>query len=387
MAKKPLPKKQKCRLCPTVVKDSTDLAKHCLETGHQADQCCRECIRWFGSNESLAQHRADKQHPSQSLQPVSVYASHFPDLGTYTFKDRGYKGLQPPDMNAIYESLLQASHSQERLRREGYILPDSLNKGGRGQDIQVSVLDQCLPTPPHQPFVPGRKAVVLDCGMAGVEGGRSEIVTICAVDLFTGQVLVNSTVKPREPIRDWRSQFHGVTPPVMAIAVVSRLALDGWQAARAELWKHINADTVLVGHCLQNDLKALRIMHDRIFDTSIASAEAAMVGKRARRRWGLRLLCKELLQLQIRQGHGTYRSMEDAMATRELALWCLCHPDELVQWGKGAQKKLSSESGRNRKKRKSRPPRRAESHDGEEFLRWEDVVDWETWPKSPPDSD
>lgn len=385
MAKKPLPKKQKCQLCPTVVKDATDFAKHCLETGHQADQCCRECVRWFGSKESLAQHRSDKQHPSPSLQPVPAFASPFPDLGTYNFKDNGYKRLQPPDMNAIYESLLQASHSQERLAREEYILPDRLSNGGRGQDIQVGILDQCLPTPAHQPFVPGRKAVVLDCGMAGVEDGRSEIVTICAVDLFTGQVLMNSTVKPREPIRDWRSQFHGVTPPVMAIAVAKKLALDGWQAARAELWKHVNADTVLVGHCLQHDLKALRIMHGRVFDTSIVSADAALAGKHARRRWGLKVLCKDLLQLQIRRG--TCSAIEDAMATRELALWCLCHPDELAQWGKGAQKKVSSERERSRRKRKSRPPRREESHDDDEVLRWEDVVDWETWPKSPPDSD
>ena len=36
-----------------------------------------------------------------------------------------------------------------------------------------------------------------------------------------------------------------------------------------ELLRHIHADTIIVGHSLENDLKALRIIHSNVVDTSV----------------------------------------------------------------------------------------------------------------------
>ncbi|RTE73091.1 hypothetical protein BHE90_012490 [Fusarium euwallaceae] len=287
---------------------------------------------------------------------------------------------------------------------EGYVLPDDLNKASRSGQRQTKMLKQHLPTPVCESLSPKRKAIAFDCEMAGVEGGRSEVVSICAVDFFTGEILMNSLVKPREPISEWRSHIHGITPSIMSIAVTLQQALDGWEAAREELWKHINEHTVLVGQSLQNDLKALRVVHIKVVDTAIVTAEAAFgKGKRTGRRWGLELLCKDLLHVQIRLGSGIHDGLEDAMAARELALWCLCHPIELQRWGGKARMSFYSER-RRRRKRHPRPAatqsRAAGNYDDgekgyfqppqssdEEILRWEDVVDYEVWPKSPPDSD
>lgn len=90
------------------------------------------------------------------------------------------------------------------------------------------------------------------------------------------------------------------------------------------------------------------------------------------------------------------------MAARELALWCLWHSVELQQWG-GGKARLSFYSERRNRKRcprlAAKAPRTAGNEDGgeegyfqqsnssdDDFLRWEDVVDWEVWPKSPLDS-
>ncbi|KAF4502577.1 RNA exonuclease 3 [Fusarium agapanthi] len=254
---------------------------------------------------------------------------------------------------------------------------------------------------------PKRKAVSLDCEMAGVRNGESEIISICVIDFFTGELLINSLVKPHEPIIDWRTNIHGIRPATLAIAASQGQVLRGWEAAREELLKHINTETAMVGQSLQQDLKRLRLSHGKIFDTAILTAEAVFgTGASFGRRWSLQSLCADLLKLRIRQDSNTHDALEDAMAAREVALWCICYPDKLKKWAKRAHKKHKAEKAkraeRKRNKRRnmyySAPVHDEEcedcgyyhdydDEDDDEILRWEDVIDWEMWPKSPPCSD
>ncbi|KAK7972615.1 ribonuclease H-like domain-containing protein [Apiospora saccharicola] len=139
--------------------------------------------------------------------------------------------------------------------------------------------------------------------MAATRVSESELISICALDFFTGEVLVKSLVEPPLPIVQWRSNIHGITPTVMAVARANGQTLNGPQGARSELWKHVGEDTVIIGHALGHDLDALRIAHQRVVDSSVVTAEAVF-GKGAKlvRRWGLAVLCKDLLGLAIRQG-------------------------------------------------------------------------------------
>ncbi|RBR15713.1 hypothetical protein FVER53590_13379 [Fusarium verticillioides] len=254
---------------------------------------------------------------------------------------------------------------------------------------------------------PKRKAVALDCEMAGISSGESEIISICVIDFFTGELLLNSLVKPHEPIIDWRTNIHGIRPATLAIAASQGQVLRGWEAARQELLKHINTETVMVGQSLQQDLKRLRLSHGKIFDTAILTAEAVFgTGASFGRRWSLQSLCADLLKLRIRQGSNTHDALEDAMAAREIALWCICYPDKLKQWAKRARKKHKAEKAKRAERKRNRrrnthyptPVPHDEFEDYEyyhdyggeeddEMLRWEDVIDWEMWPKSPPSSD
>lgn len=94
------------------------------------------------------------------------------------------------------------------------------------------------------------RAITLDCEMAQVKGLRSEVILICAIDYFTGAVLLIRLVRPGERVRDWRTKIHGITDAAMEKAVSQGHALAGWTEARAELWKLIDQDTILVGHAL-----------------------------------------------------------------------------------------------------------------------------------------
>ncbi|KAH7202710.1 ribonuclease H-like domain-containing protein [Fusarium redolens] len=331
---------------------------------------------WFPTQQALAQHNEAKHGKlpetvtSQSLRPnVSTPVP----LLQFRFKDESYKYFPLLDLTVIHHRLILKCHSFNRLRKECYILPS--------EPRQENWENRTAPYPSSRE--PKRKAVALDCEMAGVRNGDSEIISICVIDFFSGQVLTNSLVKPHEPIIEWRTNIHGIRPATLSMAVSQGQALRGWEATRQELFKHINTDTVLVGQSLNQDLKSLRISHGKIFDTAILTAEMVF-GTDAGfgRRWSLQSLY--------------------STAAREVALWCLCYPHELEQWGKRAREKYIAEklkAVKGRRKKRGNVQRSSRirdddeddwgyhydyGYDGDDILRWEDVVDWEIWPKSPP---
>jgi DNA polymerase III epsilon subunit-like protein len=408
-------KQYSCEVCSVYVKNPIDLAKHCIETGHQANQCCKQCVRWFCSKKSLSQHNLSKHvksgkvvstHPQSQLHNNTIELS--AATKPYSFQDQDYTRLVSPDANIVHNLLALTCHPNERLKREGYILPDDLNQEVVTTQKNAKIIEQSIATPAPNALCPKRKAISLDCEMAGVRGGTSELVSICIVDFFSGEILLNSLVKPRQPIIDWRTQIHGIGPAKMSIAVARKEALDGWETAREELFNIANADTVIIGQSLHHDLKVLRVGHARVIDTAILTSDAAFnPGARSARRWGLQSLCADLLGLRIRYATMKHDVVEDTMAAREVALWCICYPEKLHTWAERARKTARSQRFKRpnykRKKTKKTKPlvvtrneSQSEDHfiapygyddDDDEILRWEDVVDWDTWPKSPPSSD
>ncbi|RYP79374.1 hypothetical protein DL769_002998 [Monosporascus sp. CRB-8-3] len=401
---------QQCGVCSKSFKTLEAVINHCVATGHQADQCCQKCCRLFGSPQALTQHNDSRHRRRPALNSTELRPAARRDSGTasspYTdaFTCRGniYTRLSTADQSAIYDMLVSTCHPQSRLKKEGYVLPaDPREESCAARESEWTQSHHLLTLKPEH-SLPKRKAVVLDCEMAGVQGGQSEVVSICVVDFLTGEVLVNSLVKPRLPITDWRCNISGVTPAIMSLAVANNQALDGWEGARVELCRHIGEDTVLVGQSLRFDLQALRVVHRKIVDTAILTAEAVFGrDKELRQLWGLSALCKELLDLQIRNGSGVHDGLEDAMAAREVALWCLRHQKDLKIWATEKRKSFwrngaGKRTWRKKPKRKAvqRPPREGGGGGDSDFdlsadevLRWEDVVDYEMWPKSPPDWD
>ena len=75
-----------------------------------------------------------------------------------------------------------------------------------------------------------RKAVVLDCKMVGVMGGLGELALVCAVDLFTAEVLINKLVQPNMHTPGRRTQYSAIRARDMALtAVKSNQAFHGWR--------------------------------------------------------------------------------------------------------------------------------------------------------------
>lgn len=62
---------------------------------------------------------------------------------------------------------------------------------------------------------------------------------------------------------DYVTRFSGITPEDYSKAVLPLASI------RKSLDAFINADTIIVGHALDNDLKTLRIIHHTCVDTAI----------------------------------------------------------------------------------------------------------------------
>jgi RNA exonuclease 4 len=149
------------------------------------------------------------------------------------------------------------------------------------------------------------KYVALDCEMVGVgpDGYDSVLARVSLVD-FHGRQVYDSFVRPKEHVTDWRTKITGITPKHMATA----RDFDGVQKEVAELLR----GRILVGHDIRHDLAVLMLTHP----TSQVRDTARFSGFR---QYGhgpkpaLRVLAKELLNLEIQTGH--HSSIEDAKVT------------------------------------------------------------------------
>lgn len=325
------------------------------------------------------------------------------DLATHK---RTFTVLSKEEHGLLHDKLLAACHLSARLQAQGYRLtvepPEKKPRKDRppkenspkDKDAEVKIqeakqLDAKLPQnkPPdkktstnsskssndkpkepifffHTPqSVPRRsfqtrKAIALDCEMVEVMGGQDEVAFFSAVDFLTGEVLIHKYVQPTKRVVHWRTQVSGITPMAMNAAARAGQALLGWKSAQQALWKYADADTVLIGHGLNNDLKVLRIIHPKIVDSAILSSEAVFnlaPDVSLRRIWALKLVTKEFLNRAIQTGGKRgHDCLEDAYSARDVVIWCLRNPDKLMVWAQNARAEHEAKMEQLRKEREAR---------------------------------
>jgi hypothetical protein len=111
-----------------------------------------------------------------------------------------------------------------------------------------------------------------------------EVIALSIIDFFTGAVLTNTLVQPPTTatatarVADWRTRITGVGPVTMASAVAEgRVLRGGREGARAVLERFVDAGTVIVGHAVKHDLKALGVVHHgRVVDSAVLAGEAGL---------------------------------------------------------------------------------------------------------------
>ncbi|KAI0068640.1 ribonuclease H-like protein [Artomyces pyxidatus] len=154
----------------------------------------------------------------------------------------------------------------------------------------------------------------LDCEMVYTTGGF-RVARVSVVDA-RGKEVFDEIIKMDEGVEiiDYVTRFSGLTAEIYASRAVLPLA-----GVREALGALVGADTILLGHALDNDLRALRMVHPQCVDTAMLFAHPR--GWPYRR--ALRDLTKEYLSRSIQTGGGTvgHSSVEDSVATLDLVKW------------------------------------------------------------------
>jgi RNA exonuclease 1 len=123
----------------------------------------------------------------------------------------------------------------------------------------------------------------LDCEMIYTTGGfriaRVSVVDVRGKEVFDEIIKMDDGVEAvcvifsihiyvavthDDLTRDLNTRFSGIHPEEYATR--AQLPLDAVQRALGRL---IGADTILIGHSLDNDLRALRLVHHRVVDTAV----------------------------------------------------------------------------------------------------------------------
>ncbi|KAL3465203.1 ribonuclease H-like domain-containing protein [Aspergillus heterothallicus] len=181
------------------------------------------------------------------------------------------------------------------------------------------------------PFKPTRKyaALAIDCEMVGIDPqNTSHLGQVVAVDILTGKTVLDICVQPPVTVRNWRNNKSGLSPAIFREYKKRGKLVAGVTSAQNALYNLIDTETILVGHALENDIRALGIVHGRLVDTQILMRElvADKAGFEPCRSWGLKMLALHILGRDIQDnrgkggGGGQHNCMEDTIATRDLAL-------------------------------------------------------------------
>ncbi|KAI0390854.1 hypothetical protein F5Y17DRAFT_442830 [Xylariaceae sp. FL0594] len=191
---------------------------------------------------------------------------------------------------------------------------------------------------PSNPDVPKDRAVCFDCEMGYTVLGL-ELIRLTVVSWPDGNILLDILVQPAGEILDLNTRFSGVKPEDMALAEPCELggsyeptvipatgaAADkpshrlriapSPKVARDIFFTMVSKETPLIGHGLENDLNALRIIHQSCVDTAIIYPHPRGLPMR----FGLKNLSEKHLKRRIQQaGLEGHDSAEDAKAAGDL---------------------------------------------------------------------
>ncbi|GFS96268.1 RNA exonuclease 1 homolog [Nephila pilipes] len=149
----------------------------------------------------------------------------------------------------------------------------------------------------------------IDCEMAFTTKGL-EVVKVSLTSVG-GDVIFDSYVQPNNDILDYNTAFSGVREEnLRGVAITLR-------EVQNRLLQLLNKNSILVGHGVENDLRALNIVHENVIDTSCVFPHE----RGSHLKHSLKYLAEVYLQKVIHDGFNGHDSVEDAQTCMELMLW------------------------------------------------------------------
>lgn len=268
--------------------ESNNESKVLPEGSYFTRTCCRCCDTFYTTtNEYLK--------PSESKSKCKF---HWGKLQLLTSPD------DPKLVSKMYTCCRSKPHSRGCTEAPVHVW-DGLQQG-------VNIVDNFVFTK-HRKTAPrdGNYGVyAVDCEMCyTVQGLELTKVTVVGMD---GRLVYDSYVKPENEIVDHNTRFSGVSAKDFKRNTPKTL-----KEVQNDLMGFINAHTILIGHGLENDLRALKIVHYRVVDTSYTFPHPNGFPYR----WSLKNLALAILKRNIQCSKDGHNSYEDACTCMELTIW------------------------------------------------------------------
>ena len=165
--------------------------------------------------------------------------------------------------------------------------------------------------------------VGMDCEMVDTTAGK-ELARVSLVD-HLGRVLYDSVVLPENEVTDYLTQYSGIT------AKMIRECRTSFKDAQKQVLSFLNEKSILVGHAIDNDLKCLRLIHDRIIDTSDIFPHPNGFPSKHSLVFLLQRVLREALDRE-----GGHDSVDDAKASLRIAMKKMARGQDYAPAGMGA---------------------------------------------------
>uniref|UniRef100_A0A0B7JQK4 Exonuclease domain-containing protein n=1 Tax=Bionectria ochroleuca TaxID=29856 RepID=A0A0B7JQK4_BIOOC len=149
----------------------------------------------------------------------------------------------------VHPAMLPEGQRENFVAPEGWVATkvDSLEEG----DVPESEIQQGSITA-------GREILAIDCEMCMTGENEFSLTRISLVD-WSGETVLDELVKPSKPITNYVTQFSGITEEMLA-PVTTTL-----QDIQEKLLEILHPKTILIGHSLESDTKALQLTHPFIY--------------------------------------------------------------------------------------------------------------------------
>ncbi|KAJ8285229.1 hypothetical protein GJAV_G00024440 [Gymnothorax javanicus] len=175
-----------------------------------------------------------------------------------------------------------------------------------------------LPKPHPETGCPG--VFALDCDTCYTTQGL-ELARVTVVNTSL-QVIYDAFVKPDNEVIDYNTRFSGLSEEDL------KGSTSSIRDVQEILLSFVSEDTILIGHSLEKDLCALKLLHSSVVDlTAVFPHRLGLPHKR-----GLRSLTADYLMRIIQESVEGHDSREDATACMELMLLKVKEDAKVKRW-------------------------------------------------------